>query len=459
MPPASRQERPSIFESEFADLSARLRGRGEFGGDWTRFRPCEAGLQTTCDPGLLPRLKPEVQFGIQVAGTVAGRIHVDVDYDEAREFSAANNVNIYYQGLEGEIVRRVEVGDVTLSFPESRFLTRGIPAGNFGFRALTAFGPLDVQTVWAQQNGDVSSREFQLSGVGGRQAFIQEDTIVLDDADYVRGQFFFLVDPASIRNHPHLDVLSLDPGAAPSSLAPGAEAVQLYRFENDPITRQQVEGYIQAEAVAGEGGESVTESGWFRNLQPGVDYFLHPSGLWLALRRPLRYDEMLAVTYVTATGDTIGDYNPERIHNAGGRPTLRLLKASGPKHQPGSPTWEMEMHHVYRISGSDDVEPESVGLVLPWENSLREGRSRDGQRERKSPSSSSWASTKSPLQTSWTRRSSTDRPRSSSWISHLCPERSCCSRRSGLLPNRRPFPPWGSPPRRPWRLWEPTPTR
>jgi hypothetical protein len=361
---ASGQERPSLFESEFAELSARLRGRGEFGGDWTRFRPCEAGLQTTCDPGLLPQLKPEVQFGIQVAGTVAERIHVDVDYDEAREFSAANNVNIFYQGMEGEIVQRVEVGDVTLSFPESRFLTRGIPAGNFGFRALTALGPMDIQTVWAQQNGDVSSREFQLSGVGDRQAFIQEDTLVLDDGDYVRGQFFFLVDPTSIRDHPHVDVLSLDPGAAPPSLAPGGEAVQLYRFENDPVTRQQVEGYIQAEAVAESGGVTVTESGWFRNLQAGLDYLLHPSGLWVALRRPLRHDEMLAVTYVTATGDTIGDYNPERIHNAGGRPTLRLLKASGPKHQPGSPTWDMEMHQVYRISGSDDVEPASVGLLL-----------------------------------------------------------------------------------------------
>jgi hypothetical protein len=358
------QERPSLFESEFAELSARLRGRGEFGGDWTRFRPCEPGLQTTCDPGLLPQLKPEVQFGVQVEGTVAGRIHVDVDYDEAREFSAANNVNIYYQGMAGEAVQRVEVGDVTLSFPESRFLTRGIPAGNFGFRALATLGPLDVQTVWAQQNGDVSSREFQLSGVGGRQAFIQEDTLVLDDADYVRGQFFFLVEPERLRNYPHVDILSLDPGAAPPELAPGVGAVQLYRFENDPVTRQQVEGYIQAEAVAEEDGIGVAESGWFRNLQPGVDYLLHPSGLWVALRRPLRQDEMLAVTFVTATGDTIGDFNPERIHNAGGRPTLRLLKAPGPKHQPGSPTWRMEMHHVYRISGSDDVEPASVSLTL-----------------------------------------------------------------------------------------------
>ena len=151
--------------------------------------------------------------------------------DETREFSATNNVNIYYQGEEGELVQRVEVGDVTLSFPESRFLTQGIPAGNFGFRALTDLGPLAVQAVWAQQNGDISSREFRLSGVGGRQAYVQEDTLVLDDADYVRGQFFFLVDPREITDFPHLDVLSLDPGSAPPSLSPGAEPVQLYRFE------------------------------------------------------------------------------------------------------------------------------------------------------------------------------------------------------------------------------------
>jgi hypothetical protein len=322
------------------------------------------GLQESCDPGLFPQLEPDIQFGLQVSGTVAKRIHVDVDYDETREFSAVNNVNLYYEGDEGAILRRVEVGDVTLSFPESRFLTQGIPAGNFGFRAISDLGPLNVQTVWAQQNGDISSRDFRLTGVGGRQAFVQEDTLVLDDADFVRGQFFFLVDPRELVEFPYVDVLSLDPGAAPPSVAPGAEPIQLYRFENDPVTRQQVEGYIQAEAEAERDGERVTESGWFRYLQPGVDYLLHPSGLWVALRRPLRKEEMLAVTYVTAVGDTVGDYDPERIHNAGGRPKLRLLKASGPKHQPGTPTWEMEMHQVYRISSSDDVEANSVALTL-----------------------------------------------------------------------------------------------
>jgi len=362
-PPADQEAR-SLFQSEFADVAVRLRGRGELGGDWTRYQPCEVGLQESCDPGIFPQLQPDIQFGLQVSGTVAERIHVEVDYDEAREYSAVNNVNLYYEGAEGDVLRRVEVGDVTLDFPESRFLTQGIPAGNFGFRAITDFGPLNVQTVWAQQNGDIASRDFQLTGVGGRQAFIQEDTLVLDDADYVRGQFFFLTDPRELAGFPHVDVLSLDPGAAPPTAGPGPEPIQLYRFENDPVTRQQVEGYIQAEAVAERDGDTVRVSGWFRYLQPGVDYLLHPSGLWVSLRRPLRQEEMLAVTYVTAVGDTVGDYDPERIHNAGGRPTLRLLKASGPQHQPGTPTWEMELHQIYRISSSDDVESNSVALNL-----------------------------------------------------------------------------------------------
>ena len=131
---------PQSWES-FATLDMTLRGRGELGGDWTRFRPCEAGVLGSCEPSLFPQLKPDVQFGVRLTGTVSDRIHVDVDYDETREFSAANNINIYYQGLEGEAIQRVEVGDVSLALPESRFLTDGVPAGNFGFRAAGGLGP------------------------------------------------------------------------------------------------------------------------------------------------------------------------------------------------------------------------------------------------------------------------------------------------------------------------------
>ena len=368
-PPPARVAPPpdsdgARFVSEYADLAFNVTSRMELGGDWTRFEPCDEKFGAGCNPSLIPRLSPELQFGVQVNGTILDRIQIDVDFDQAREFDASNRINIFYEGGEDDVLRRLEVGDVTFRLPQSRFLTEGIPAGNFGFQAEGQVGPIEFQAVWAQQRGDLNSRVFQLTGLGDQRGFVQEDTLVLDDADYVRGQFFFLMDPTQIDRYPHIDALELDPASAPASAAPGDQPIQLYRFEDDPVLRQQVEGFIQADAVADGPGGPVQESGWFRYLQQGIDFSVHPSGLWIALRRPLAREEMLAVAYITAAGDTIGDYNPEIIYNLGGRPQLRLLKASGANHQPGRPTWDLEMHQVYRVSGSRDVEPGSVELTV-----------------------------------------------------------------------------------------------
>ena len=356
--------RPAVarIRNEYMDLGFSLRGSGQFGGDWTQYRPCDEAVQVTCELSLLPRIRPDVQFAAVADGSVADRMVVDVDYDQTREFAGANRVNIRYRGKAGEFLQRFEVGDVRFALPPSRFLREGVPAGNFGFQAAVEAGPVDVQGVWAQQAGEVTSRRFRLESSGRR--FSRADTLVLDDADYVKGQFFFLFDPEAFQEHPHVDVLSLVPSDAPAAVAPGPDPIQLYRSETSLFSRQQVEGYIQADAAAGEGEDRVAESAWFRYLQPGQDYVVHPSGLWVVLRSPLAPAEMLAVTYVTATGDTVGTYNPERTHRRGGRPALKLLKASSAQHQPGRPTWRTEMHQVYRVSSSNDVDPGSVELVV-----------------------------------------------------------------------------------------------
>jgi hypothetical protein len=352
------------FVTEYADLGLSVRSRMELGGDWTRFQPCDLRFGAGCNPSLVPQLSPDVQFGVVVNGSILDRVRVDVDFDQAREFDAANRINFFYEGGEDDVLRRLEVGDVTFNLPRSRFLTEGIPAGNFGFQAEGQVGAVEFQTVWAQQRGDLNTRVFQLTGLGDQRGFVQQDTVVLDDADYVRGQFFFLFAPTLLDRYPHVDALALDPSSASISVTPGDQPIQLYRFEDDPVFRQQVEGFIQADAVADGPNGQIRESGWFRYLQEGTDYYVHPSGLWIALRQPLSREEMLAVTYITAAGDTIGDYNPEAAYNRGERPELKLLKASGANHQPGRATWDLEMHQIYRVSGSADVEPGSVDLSI-----------------------------------------------------------------------------------------------
>ncbi len=124
-PAAEQSAVPDVF-SQYADLGFAVDGRVELGGGWDRFRPCDVTLRVDCDPGLVPTLTPDIQFGARVGGTVSERIHVNVDYDNRREFDAANNINVFYQGLADEILQRVEVGDVSFPLPASRYLTQGI---------------------------------------------------------------------------------------------------------------------------------------------------------------------------------------------------------------------------------------------------------------------------------------------------------------------------------------------
>ncbi len=350
------------FVTDYADLGFSLRGIGEIGGDWTAFRPCDETVQITCGVSALPQITPDIRFAATADGTITDRVLVDVDYDQTREFQGANRLNIHYRGLPGEIFQRFEVGDVQFDLPSSRFLREAVPAGNFGFQAALRAGPVDVRSVWAQQDGEVTSRRFRLESSG--RGYSRSDTLVLDDADYLEGQFFFLFDPAAFLSYPHIDVLALSRADAAPTATPGAEPIQLYRSAIDLYARQQVEGYIQADAVAGAGADTVAESAWFQYLEPGRDYAVHPSGLWVALRVPLGPDEILGVTYVTEAGDTIGTYNPERIYRAGGRPRLRMLKATSALHQPGRPTWRTEMHQVYRVTSSGDVDPGSIELSI-----------------------------------------------------------------------------------------------
>ncbi len=344
-------------EAAQTGLEIRIQGRTALGGTWTRMRPCTGISTLYCERQLAPRIAPELQLGATVRGTLLDRVHVAVDYDASREFDASNSIRIFYEGEPGEFVRRFELGDVSLALPTSQFLTRAIPSGNWGVRALGQAGPIELQALWAQQSGSVTTREFRQSL--SSEGLVLQASAAWDDAGYAAGQFFFLFDPAEIRGYPHLDVRALTGAEGPPHLLPRG-GVQLFRYEGGPPRQDGSTLILRAVPREPErASEAVTAP--FRLLQAGVDYQLHPSGMWLALLSPLRDEEALGVAYVTLSGETVG----ERVGGGEVPPReIRLLKGLRATHEPGSATWPLEMRHVYRISGSDEVDPGSVRLVI-----------------------------------------------------------------------------------------------
>ena len=108
----------------FADLELQIAGQGQLGSRWQFYNPCLLTTGSRCNAGAVPDVAPEFQLRAVARGTITDRVHIDVDYDQTREFDAANNLNVYYEGKPDEMLKFVELGQVSLPLPSSRFIRR-----------------------------------------------------------------------------------------------------------------------------------------------------------------------------------------------------------------------------------------------------------------------------------------------------------------------------------------------
>src|SRR5439155_4234459 len=138
VPAAAPGEAPGL-PGTFADIGMQLNVRFELKADQFRNLRCSAiDLQQAlsgCAAGF-PTISPNPQYSIRSGGVVGQRLHLNVDFDSQREFDANNNLQVWYEGLEDEPLRRVEAGNVTFQAPRSRFISAAIPANNFGVQAI-----------------------------------------------------------------------------------------------------------------------------------------------------------------------------------------------------------------------------------------------------------------------------------------------------------------------------------
>ena len=352
--PAQRQ----LVLQRYAELGILLNARFELRYDHLknlRCQPADASLLSSgCTSAVTPpRLDP--QFDVRTGGIIGQRVHLDVDYNSQREFDASNNIKLFYQGLQDEVLQRVEVGNVTFRAPASRFITGGIPANNFGFQAEGQLGPLSFSGIYAQQRGNVVRGR---SYVVGQQTLQPVDRQVMD-RDYEPDRFFFVVDPATLPGYPEVDVLNLNLAGTPRQSQVLQVRVYRRRSTVGSTTAQQNYGGIPAVAIRNDSPQRAGPFPW-ELLIEGRDYYLDPSGLWFALTNRLGSGDYLAVSYVTAAGDTVGTFpSAARANHVD---TLQLINE--PQRGPEVPTFRYVMRNVYRVGGVDAVVRDGVQLSI-----------------------------------------------------------------------------------------------
>ncbi|MEO7966377.1 MAG: hypothetical protein ABIT38_20940, partial [Gemmatimonadaceae bacterium] len=347
-----------------SSLSIQLFTRFEAKGERLKNDRCAASqlfsVGFTCQSGFTPSL--DVQFNLKTAGSFADRVKVDVDYDSQREFDGSNKISVAYEGTPNAKLQKIEVGNVFFTPPPSRFISAGIPSGNFGVQASAKLGSMRLNAIAAQQKGNVVRDQIFTIGRRTTQAVDRE----LEDYQIEPRRFFFTVDPQRFgASYPNIDILNARQmeglsAALPDTVRPSRVFVYRLILGGQPPNPNGPRFQLI--------GDPLSRSGQvYELLREAVDYYVDPSQLWIALVRPLALNnERLVVAYSLRINgrDTV-------IANVGGTPDLEFSTAHtqlanllwDPQVTPENPAFRREIRSVYRIGG-EDVRRESVGVRI-----------------------------------------------------------------------------------------------
>ncbi|HZE07982.1 MAG TPA: hypothetical protein VE110_04420, partial [Gemmatimonadaceae bacterium] len=356
--------KPVPILGEYADLGLQLDGRLELRGEKNQSALCSSAFFIDASANCRSVFEPLVdfQFAAKSGGTVADRVHVNLDYDTQREFDASNNISVYYEGKGNELLQRLEIGNVTFQPPASRYITAGIPSGNYGIQGVLKLGSMRVKTILAQQKGNIIRDHVFTVGDRTLQAVDRK----IEDYQFEARRFFFTVDPRLFGNaYPNVDILDSRRMATLSASLPDTlrpTKIFLYRLliGGQPPNPSGPQFRLI--------GDSRSRRGQvYEYLREGVDYYADPSLLWIALVRPLALNnERLVVAYRVRINGRDTTYL-----STGGTPDLAFTPNReqfanliwDPNVQPGDPQFDREIRSVYRLGGPD-VRRQSVTLKI-----------------------------------------------------------------------------------------------
>ncbi len=348
-----------------------------------------ASVQRSEDPSLPPdqqtRVDPTFDQSLQlnIQGNIGDKLTIQTDWDTERTFDYQNRLNIVYQGYDDEIIKTIEMGNVSMNTGNS--LIRGSGA-LFGIKSVAEIGSFRFTSVVSQQDGESSVETIR----GGSQ----ERVIQLRPADYSDDRHFFL----DFFTRQQFETTMANPQQLSQTLQIADVEVWLLR-ENI----QAEEGSRQAVAIAGLGvneradgsygppdnrldafpesllnqfrdpqiGISAAdlgiddsrnfEEGYFTLLQEGVDYTINKISGFISLRRSLGAREVLAISFnYRGAGNEI--INVGEINRGGAnRIFLKMLR---PKNISTENTlFPLTMRNIYSL-GVSNITRESIELEL-----------------------------------------------------------------------------------------------
>jgi cell surface protein SprA len=341
---------------------------------------------------------------MDLIGNIGTNLKVNMNYNTEAQFDFENQVKLDYTGGEDDIIKKIEVGNV--SFPLNTSLITGTQA-LFGVKTQLQFGKLNVTSVFSQQKSQ--SKEIRINNGAQQNEFRISADSYEANKHYFLAQYFresynkTLSNPPTINsginitkievwitnktgnNTDSRDILGfidlgentpyntsqIQGGAAFSALPSGFNSPQFPRQSNNLLSRlpagarqtnsNDVISFFQSSGAT----DNFARITYARKLNDR-EFSYHPQLGYISLNNALNTDEVLAVAYrYTHNGVEyqVGEFSTDVTFDPGLPKVLfaKLLKNETTK--TNLPTWDLMMKNIYSIGGYQ-ISPQNFKLDI-----------------------------------------------------------------------------------------------
>ncbi len=167
-----------IFGGSYVEINPRGLVNLDFGGKFQRIHNPSLPLRQQKNGGF----EFDQQISMNVVGKIGEKLKVTANFDNNNSFDFQNNLKVEFTGFEEDIIKKLEVGNV--SMPISNSLISG-SQNLFGVKTELQFGKLFVTGVASTQRGKQDQVTVDAGGVQSREFNIKA-------SDYDEQKHFFL---------------------------------------------------------------------------------------------------------------------------------------------------------------------------------------------------------------------------------------------------------------------------
>ncbi|CAN5391011.1 cell surface protein SprA [soil metagenome] len=174
-----------IFGGSYVELIPRGFVTLDFGGQWQKIQNPSIPIRQQTNGGF----EFDQQINLAVTGKVGEKLKITTNFDNNNSFDFQNQMKVEYTGFKEDILKKLEIGNVSL--PLNNSLIQG--AQNlFGIKAQLQFGKLFVTSIATTQRGKQSTINIAGSTNGASQGrpFEIVGSSYDENRHFFLGQFF-----------------------------------------------------------------------------------------------------------------------------------------------------------------------------------------------------------------------------------------------------------------------------